>query len=388
MTGSRISDLRGTARAAVRIGQRAVADAAGRTPSSAAEPWTVRVNAGIDWLCRAQDQGVDRGFSYGYTVKGGWKPSYIETTGYILGTFLWAGDVLHRPDLVRRAFEAGDWLRQVQLADGSFPNPGLDPHSGVVFDTGQDLHGLVSLAERPDGERFVAPARQAARWLIEIADDNGRWTRNTFNRIPHVYNARSAWALVRAGRLFDDPDAIKIAEANLDWACSQQQPNGWFDQCAFSTGAPPFTHTIAYTGRGLLESGTLLGNERYLQAARDVASAAARHLGTDGVLPGRIGIDDQPADPSCCLTGNAQFALNWFRQAVIDDDDEARRRGLTALRAVAPHQALTGPADVRGAIKGSHPVWGRYAPLGYPNWATKFFVDAAMLAQELPGFSP
>lgn len=383
---------RAALRAAVRIGQQVALDAARRPASSASEPWTVRVNAGLDWLCRAQDQGTDRGFSYGYTVRGGWKPSYIETTGYILGTFLWAGDVLQRPDLTRRAIEAGDWLREVQLADGSFPNPGLDPRSGVVFDTGQDLHGLVSLAvslgESPDGDRFAAAAHRAARWLVEIADDNGRWTRNTFNGIPHVYNTRSAWALVRAGLLLDDPDAVKVAEANLDWACSQQQPNGFFDQCAFTTGAPPFTHTIAYAGRGLLESGTLLGNERYLQAARDVAAAAARLLGTTGRLPGRIGVDGQPADSSCCLTGNAQFALNWFRQAVLDGDEEAHQLGLTALRAVAPYQALTGPADVRGAIKGSHPIWGRYAPLGYPNWATKFFVDAAMLAQRLPGFSP
>jgi hypothetical protein len=240
----------------------------------------------------------------------------------------------------------------------------------------------VSLAQGADGERYLEATRAAARWLVDIADDNGRWTRNTFNGIPHVYNTRSAWALVRAGQLLEDPDALKVAEANLDWACAQQQPNGWFDQCAFTAGAAPFTHTIAYAGRGLLESGVLLGNERYIEAARSVAAAAVPHLGHTGLLPGRIALDNRSASRSCCLTGNAQFALIWLRLAQLDRDHEVRQHALRALQAVAVHQAIGGPTPRRGAIKGSHPIWGSYAPLGYPNWATKFFVDALLLAED------
>jgi hypothetical protein len=43
----------------------------------------------------------------------------------------------------------------------------------------------------------------------------------------------------------------------------------------------------------------------------------------------------------------------------------------------------TSDLDVRGGIKGSHPVWGRYAFMSFPNWATKFFVDAMWLRKEL-----
>ncbi|MBC8072612.1 MAG: hypothetical protein IAG13_30100, partial [Deltaproteobacteria bacterium] len=42
---------------------------------------------------------------------------------------------------------------------------------------------------------------------------------------------------------------------------------------------------------------------------------------------------------------------------------------------------LTTDAETRGAIKGSHPIWGGYSPFTYPNWATKFFVDALLLAR-------
>ncbi len=372
----------------IRIGTRAALDLARRAPSDDRPGYEERVDAGLAWLCRAQDQGSDRGFSYGYTVRGGWQPSYVETTGYIITTFLQAAERLGRPELTERAVEAGDWLLSAQLADGSFPNPGLSPTDGVVFDTGQDLFGLLALAEKGHGERFDDGARQAMTWLVKVADDESRWTRNTFNSIPHVYNSRVAWAQAKAALRFDDEAAAAVARANLDWACSQQLDNGWFDNCAFTVGAPPFTHTTAYAGRGLLEAGLLLDDQRYVDAAVGVARAAGRHLRADGRLPGRIGTDDTAASSSVCLTGSAQFAIIWFTLAAASGDaimvDWARR----AVDAVGRQQDLGGPDETRGAIKGSSPVWGRYAPLGYPNWATKFFVDAVFGAIDADAGEP
>jgi hypothetical protein len=39
-------------------------------------------------------------------------------------------------------------------------------------------------------------------------------------------------------------------------------------------------------------------------------------------------------------------------------------------------------SDTLGAIPGSFPIWGRYEPFAFPNWATKFFCDALMLGEE------
>ena len=47
-----------------------------------------------------------------------------------------------------------------------------------------------------------------------------------------------------------------------------------------------------------------------------------------------------------------------------------------ALRHLARTQVTQGAAAVRGAIAGSHPIWGRYSRFEFPNWAAKFFVDA------------
>ncbi|MEM8925130.1 MAG: prenyltransferase/squalene oxidase repeat-containing protein [Actinomycetota bacterium] len=372
-----------TVRPITRIAGQVLSDLARRSPGDAGADRQTRIDAALTWLCLAQDVGTDRGFSYGYTIRGGWQPSYVETTGYIICTFLAAAARLERPALAERATDAGDWLLTAQLADGSFPNPGVSETSGLVFDTGQDLFGLLALAGNADGDRFDAAARRAADWLIEVADDEGRWTRSTYNGIPHVYNSRVAWALVRAGLRFDDSAAFDVARANLDWACEQQLDNGWFENCAFTPEAPPFTHTTAYAGRGLLEAGLLLGEDRYLDAARSVAEAAGRHLGADGRLPGRISVGDTAESSSSCLTGNAQYAIIWLKLAQLDDEKLFRRWGLSAVDAVGRQQALDGPPEMRGAIKGSDPVWGRYAPLGYPNWATKFFVDALLEAERV-----
>jgi hypothetical protein len=34
--------------------------------------------------------------------------------------------------------------------------------------------------------------------------------------------------------------------------------------------------------------------------------------------------------------------------------------------------------NIRGAIAGSYPFYGRYERFKYPNWASKFFVDALL----------
>ena len=80
---------------------------------------------------------------------------------------------------------------------GRISNPAYDASKGIVFDTGQVLHGLVRGFEETGDAEILAAAEKAADWLTTVADGEKRWTRNTHNGIPHVYNTRSAWALLR-----------------------------------------------------------------------------------------------------------------------------------------------------------------------------------------------
>jgi uncharacterized protein YyaL (SSP411 family) len=348
------------------------------TPSASASAHLLAAEA---WLCRAQDVSGDGGVSYGYTARQGWGPSYPETSGYIAATFFRLARQ-RDPAYFERGRRIARWLLTVQNADGSFPNPryGTD---GIVFDTGQALFGLVCAFEATREAPFLDGAMRAARWIVEVADADRRWTAHEHLSTPHVYNTRTAWALLRANQLAPDARREEVARANLDWALAEQQDSGLFRHCAFRAGDSPFTHTIAYTARGLLESGELLGDATYTAAALACADAVVRHLDPGGFLPSTITVAGVADATSCCLTGNCQFALVWLRLARLAERPGYADAAARALQFVMRSQDLEHDnPGVRGAIKGSQPIWGRYAPLSFPNWATKFFVDAMWLLED------
>jgi uncharacterized protein YyaL (SSP411 family) len=336
------------------------------------------LRAAEEWLKRAHDHGSDDGISYGYSIRGGWRPSYRETSGYIATTFFNLARYRSDPDYRERALRVCRWLLNVQNRDGSFSNPRFG-NAGIVFDTGQDLFGLLRAFEETRDAIFMEGALRAADWLTSIADDQGRWMSNEHLGTPHVYNTRTAWALLRVNQVEHSAERERMARANLDWAVSKQQSSGFFDECAFEHGLAPFTHTIAYATRGLLESGELLKDHCYIDAAQHCADAALKHVREDGLLPGQITIDGKAAASYCCLTGNCQFAIIWAKLFDRTGNAEYQRAVISALDYVMHCQDIhTANVNVRGAIKGSQPIWGRYSPLCYPNWSTKFFVDAML----------
>jgi hypothetical protein len=324
----------------------------------------------------------DGGVSYGYSLRGRWRASYRETSGYISVTFFDLaarnGDAEHRA----RAIGICRWLCGVQNADGSIANPELGP-DGIVFDTGQVLQGLVRAFGETGHTEFLEAAGRAADWLVRVADPDGRWTRNTFLGVPHAYNTRVAWPLLALGVIRPSADLDRIARTNLDWAVSQQGEEGWFEHCAFEAGVAPSTHTLGYALEGLLEAGVLTGDSRYLDAAFRGAEAILLHIRPDGFVPGRIDVAGNAMAGYCCLTGNCQLAIVWSKLYQRSGDERFRRAAVRALRYVMACQDLgTDNRDVRGGIKGSQPVWGAYSPFTYPNWAAKFFVDALLSCGE------
>jgi hypothetical protein len=331
--------------------------------------------AALAWLCRAQDKSGDGGVSYGLSLLLGWRPSYVETSGYIIVTLLRYAPRFPDLDLFGRAIKIAEWLIGEQKADGSFGNPRFGDE-GIVFDTGQVLLGLVQVFEETKDPRFERAANRAADWLVAVADRDGRWTRNEHLGVPHVYNTRTAWALASSFPLGDAASRERIVRANCDWALAQER-DGWFENNAFEPGAPPYTHTIGYNIRGLQKCGELLGDESYVNGARRALSALLPLLRDDGFLPGRIDTAGRPRADYACLTGNVQLAICWAAQYHMAADARFRDAAVRSFRYVQSTQLLASEDDdVRGAIKGSHPIWGGYSPFTYPNWAAKFFLDA------------
>lgn len=336
----------------------------------------------LEWLLRAHDHSHGGGVSYGFSLRGGWLPAYRETTGYILTTFYRAARALQRPELADRATQMARWLVKVQNADGSFSNPKYG-HEGIVFDTGQDLFGLVAAWKNTRDDTFLHAARRAGGWLVQVADADGVWTQFEHKNTPHVYNTRSAWALLRLNQIDPRDEWVRVARANLDWAVSHQHASGFFENNAFVLGDAPFTHNISYAICGLQESAWLLGDSVYEDAARRCSDATLALMAPDGFVPGQITPAGEPAATYSCLTGQCQLAIVWAKQYQLTGDtvhQEAATRSLRYVMArLRPHDGHPG---VRGGVAGSFPVYGRYAPMSYPNWAAKFFLDAALLQRD------
>ncbi len=343
------------------------------------------LRATLDWLCRAQDirrgKWDEGGVSAGWSFEDGWLPSYPETSGYIVETFITASKLLGQPYLNERAKKILDWELSIQNSDGSFPGHFGEPESKpVIFNTGQIMHGLVEGYLQYGSTDCLESALKAGKWMIEQQDEDGCWRRSVHNDTPHTYNTRAAWALLRTARAANDKTLEQAAVKNLEWALTQQTESGWFKTNAFTPDRSPFTHTIAYAIRGILESGLILGSESFIDSALKAATAIAKVQRGDGWLAGTLDDDWSSTARYCCLTGVAQMCIIWHRAA--DECNatklkDSARRGIDYLKS---NHHITGKKDPKdGGIAGSTPIWGGYSRFEFPNWAAKFFADALMM---------
>jgi len=355
----------------------------------------VHARAAMAWLCRAQDAtgggGVARSYSLKWNKahgKRGWIDAYPETTGYIIPTFFDYASIAGDKNFGERALRMAEWEICVQMDNGAVQGGTIAfSPTPAVFNTGQVLFGWSRAFRETGQERFRISARRAADFLLSVLDSDGGWRRagSKYARCGiNLYDARTAWGLIEVFRITGEPGYREAARRNLDFVVSQQWPNGWFPNCCLDDDLHPLLHTIAYTTEGLLESGLLLNDPKYVDAARRPLDMLLSRQRSDGSLAGRFDSDWRPAARWTCLTGDAQTALCWLRLFEITRSqkyfDAARRMN----RFVMETQDLTSPdPGIRGAIKGSHPIWGSYSSYEYPNWAAKFFVDALLLSAKL-----
>jgi uncharacterized protein YyaL (SSP411 family) len=252
----------------------------------------------------------------------------------------------------------------------------------VVFNTGQILHGFNALILRRGRRDLVPNARRAADFLVSSADETGSFTRNEHYDMAHAYNVRSAWALLTLGRLLGEKKYENVALVNADWTVAQQTSNGFFRNNIFQPGWNANTHGIAYVLQGLTEIYNISGCESCLAAACRAAQRILSVYGAKHYLASEIGENWEFLSTHQCLTGYAQLAIVFFRLYGLNGDRQFLDAGLNLLDDVAATQDVTSPGKpCYGGIKGSLPVYGRYAPLQYPNWATKFFIDALLAKQ-------
>jgi len=325
-----------------------------------------------------------------YTFRQGFVSAYPETTGYIIPTLFQYSDFSRDHFFREMAFDLGDWLMGLQFDEGGFPGGHLDQGRGpVVFNTGQILIGLLEIYRRSGDERCLDACVRCGRWLVDVQDDDGAWRRFSYSDRVHAYHTRVAWPLVETGFISGEDAFVKSGRANLDFVLGLQEDNGWFRHNTLDFEGTPYTHTLAYAARGLLECGLALNEGRYIDSAEKLAFSLLKDFESRGFLPGQYDEALCPVEGFSCLTGNAQMSIIWIklaraRQRSQKDGGAVTGRYLAAAsrinRQIMHCQNIySNNPGIRGAVPGSWPISGPYIRYGYPNWAAKFLADALML---------
>jgi hypothetical protein len=340
--------------------------------------------ATLEWLMRSVEHGRG-GSSAHFSFGGGWSKPYPETSGYLVPTLL----ELERehPDLGAKeaARGIGRWLLSIQNTDGSW-NGGLHPSRTArasVFNTGQILEGMLCLHRDNAGAGFLSAAARGANWLVSKQDSSGLWPAGDYraSATPSYYT-HVLWPMLEVWLETGEHRLRASAEAGLAAILARKRDNGSIERWGFGDGDRAFTHTIAYTLRGLLEC------SRILDAWDDIGSHAVpalermlRKSELNGArLAGEFDAEWNATSSFECLTGSAQTAINlllWEREV---DDLRIVSAAARLVDRVCDTQNLRHPMPgIRGAVAGSWPIWGRYMTLRYPNWAAKYHCDALSL---------
>jgi hypothetical protein len=340
-----------------------------------------RLNAAIDWIRLAHAKAGSSGVSKGYhLLRRHWFPSYPETTGYTIPTLLNAAVALDRPDLRTLALSLADYLLKSTTSEGGVAHWASSGAYPIVFDTGQAMFGWLAAFEASGDEQYLDVAVRAGDWLVSVQHPSGSWKNYQYLDVEKVIDTRVAWALLELYQHAKRDIYRQAAVRNLEWAKQQQDADGWFRHCAFVKGEDPFTHTLAYTAEGLFECGFLLNEARYIEAAQLTADALLARQYPDGNLASTYSSAWRATSSSSCLTGNCQMSRLWLRLYETDGNQAYYAAAKKAIAFVARTQNLkTSNLNIRGAIAGSYPIYGRYERFKYPNWAAKFFIDALLV---------
>ncbi len=352
-----------------------------------------RARAAVDWILRAQAANSDGGVSLGYfpcDVENGWRVSYPETTGYIITSLLEFSRQYDDASAAQQALRMANWEADIQMRDGAVqggPVCAVDKRTPCAFNTGMVLDGWVSAWRFSANARFLDSARRAGDWLVNDLTAQGYFKTNGQFVEPgeiKTYNVLCAWALYRLGAQIPAGPYQKAAVRIVEAALRQQQSNGWFANNCLTRPEAPLLHTIAYTLQGILEVGLASGRPEFVFASKRAVDAMLPKMSSRGFIAGRFFSDWTPACFSSCLTGAAQLAIVCYRLFEHTGERRYFDAGELLVNYLKPLQLLNSRNDaLNGALPGSFPLFGGYMTAGYPNWATKYLLDALMLQDRL-----
>ncbi|MBN1458136.1 MAG: hypothetical protein JXA57_01280 [Armatimonadetes bacterium] len=325
-----------------------------------------------------------------------WSYPYPETTGYIIPTLYdyLTGQPPDKSEMVDCIDRTMHWLLELQLDSGGFPgghyvgagefyistSDYLLHRSRVpaasVFNSGQILRGLLRHYRETGDRDTLLSIRACAGFLLGCVKKDGTWTLDAYaGSSSPSYFAYVVPPLLAARQLLaDDSYVLEQALAALRCVAGRQSAaTAFIDATGFGARNTAFTHTVAYTLSGLLESAQLLGPEgdEFADGAVRSLECIRRLLSTDRrrPLPGMLGPGWNADRSFQCVTGDCQIA-GCFLDAFERCHDQAFLEAAILLC-----RAATASQSASGGFPGSRPTWGRYMTLRHPNWVAKYYMD-------------
>jgi hypothetical protein len=342
------------------------------------------LEAAINWLLLAQKQmKISKGIG-SYHLINGWGSPYPETTGYIIPTLIDYGIKYNHKESLQAAVETADWLLKIQRKSGGWQGMRVaDNKKEVVFNTAQVIRGLVRVYQYTQDHKYLDPMKKACQWLCDIQYHRGYWDQFAFPSPSRAFDTYVDVPLLMAFEIIGDEKYKRTSNLNLNWVIYRQQnKNGWFTKCDNTNhDRNPCLHAIAYTIDGLIDGGAYFGYEKYIDAAKKAADMLLTQFHKDKYLYNRYNKNWEGSgymNTSAC----AQMAIIWMKFYQLTEEEHY----LNASRQVnnwllyIQNRKIELP-DIKGALPGSFPLWGRYEKFAFPNWATKFLADSLMLEE-------
>lgn len=338
----------------------------------------------ISWLLSAQKNSEDGGMGT-YYITEGWTSSYPETSGYILTTL---NEFIHfaperKSEIENAIFKCADWLVDIQKPSGGWQSHYISHNRPeVVFNTGQVIRGLSVAYSINKNEKYLNSIIKACDWLSDIQEEEGSWVKMASMNKARVYDSYVSHPLLLGCELSNNEKYKNAAIKNCDWILTQQQSNGWFANADNTEkhNNRPILHTIAYTIDGLLNCGLILNEKKYIDAAKKSADKLLLLFNQGKYFNGRFDSSWNSSEYMIC-TGCAQMSIIWMELFKITGDSKYKEaaNNINNQLVFIQHSSLTIGGNGNGALTGSFPLWGKYEPFAFPNWATKYMADALML---------
>lgn len=344
----------------------------------------MRTSATLQWLQRSFDVNNGHGSSAYYSPLkhpfSKWQRPYPETTGYIIETLLQYNTIYPELKLADTALGGGEWLLSLQLKNGAFPGGYQRYDEPSVFNTGQIIIGLIKAYEYSLDKRYFKSFRKAVHWLIASLDETNTWRTGAYvtNYTP-AYYTRVIWPVLMANIYLQEEKITERMRSTL--VGYQQKVTSVYsvrDWSAFP-GEKAFTHFIAYTIRGFMESAILLKDDNLFNVSKNMLEKGINVYKHDGRLAGSYDEEWKGDYSFTCVTGNCQMALNLARLYQETKEEHYLEAAVNIFTDIISAQRISDNPDRHGAIPGSVPLWGKYLRFRYPNHAAKFFLDACLL---------